>query len=140
VSIPFRLVLPTQIRDEMFVHAQTELPNECCGLLAGKVAHGIGQVVKRYGLKNTAASPVEYWSDPADMFAAERDMRRHEWEVLAVYHSHPTSEALPSRKDRARNYSTEIVNLIISLKDGTPVMRGWWLTEDSSTEAEWKIN
>jgi [CysO sulfur-carrier protein]-S-L-cysteine hydrolase len=140
VSIPFRLVLPTQIRDEMFVQAQTELPNECCGLLAGRVADGIGQVVKRYPLKNTAASPVEYLSDPADMFAAERDMRRQGLEVLAVYHSHPTSEALPSRTDRERNYSTQIVNLIISLKGGTPVMRGWWLTEDSSAEADWEIN
>jgi proteasome lid subunit RPN8/RPN11 len=123
----------------MFAQAQAELPNECCGLLAGTVGpDGIGRVVKRYPLKNTAASPVEYWSEPADMFAADRDMRRLGLEVLAVYHSHPTSEPLPSRTDRERNYSPQVVNLIISLKSATPVMRGWWLTEEASTEADWE--
>jgi proteasome lid subunit RPN8/RPN11 len=139
VSIPFRLLLPTQLRDEMFAQAKAELPNECCGLLAGKVADGVGQVVKRYPLKNTAASPVEYLSDPWDMFAAERDMRGEALEVLAVYHSHPTSAPVPSRTDRERNYSPEIVNLIISLQNGKAVMRGWWLTETAHTEAEWDL-
>jgi len=139
VSIPFRLLLPSQLRDEMFAQAQAELPNECCGLLAGKAADGSGRVVRRYPLKNTAASPTEYWSDPADMFAADRDLRREGLDVLAVYHSHPTSEALPSRTDRERNYSTEVVNFIISLQSDKPVMRGWWLTETGQTEAEWDL-
>src|ERR1700726_3208737 len=105
VSIPFRLLLPAQLRDEMFAQAQAELPNECCGLLAGKpAADGVGRIEKCYSLKNSAASPVEYLSDGADMFAAHRDMQRLGFDVLAVYHSHPTSEPIPSRTDRERNY------------------------------------
>jgi|SRR5579862_3952882 len=122
----------------MFAHARAEFPNECCGLLAGTVDSGQAQAMRRYPLANSAASPVEYLSDPKDMFAAMRDMRQRGIDVVAVYHSHPTSEAIPSKTDRERNYSTEIVNLIISLKGETPTMRGWWLTADSATEATWE--
>src|SRR5438105_153199 len=48
-------------------------------------------VVQRYALVNTAASPTEYLSDPRSMFEAVRDMRRLGLEIVAIYHSHPTS-------------------------------------------------
>jgi [CysO sulfur-carrier protein]-S-L-cysteine hydrolase len=122
----------------MFAHARAEFPNECCGLLAGKIEAGAARAVNRYPLANAAASPVEYLSDPKEMFAAVRDMRRHGIDVIAVYHSHPTSDPIPSKADRERNYSAEVVNLIISLKASPPTMRGWWLTAESATEATWQ--
>jgi proteasome lid subunit RPN8/RPN11 len=73
------------------------------------------------------------------MFDAERAMRRQGIEVLAVYHSHPTSEPVPSRTDLERNYSSEVVNVIISLKDAEPRVRGWWLSETGYREAEWEL-
>jgi proteasome lid subunit RPN8/RPN11 len=130
----------------MIAQARAELPNECCGLLAGRVipegpaAPGtpVGEVQACYPLVNAAASPVEYLSEPRSMFEAVRDMRQLGIEVLAVYHSHPTSEPIPSRKDRERNYSPDVVNLIISLKSGEPQLRGWWLTEQDFREAAWE--
>jgi proteasome lid subunit RPN8/RPN11 len=73
------------------------------------------------------------------MFAADRDRRRHGIEFLAVYHSHPTSEPVPSRKDRDRNYSTDVVNLIVSLKSDVPEVRAWWLSETEARPAEWEV-
>src|SRR5947208_2271300 len=103
----------------MVRQALAERPNECCGLLAGTVEDGpngpIGRVERRYALVNAAASPVEYESEPRSMFAAVRDLTRQRLDILAVYHSHPTSAPLPSRKDRQRNYSPDVVNLIVSL-------------------------
>ena len=144
MSTPFRLLLPAQFVKEMYAHAAAEFPNECCGLLAGatgglSASAGDMRVVHRYPLTNAAASPVEYLSDPKSMFAAVRDMRQRGIDVVAVYHSHPTSEAVPSKADRERNYSTEVVNLIISLQTDPPTMRGWWLTAETATEAEWVI-
>ena len=57
-------------------------------------------------------------------------MRGRDLQVLAVYHSHPTSEAVPSRTDLERNYSPEVVNLIVSLQTTEAVVRGWWLTAE----------
>ena len=70
---------------------------------------------------------------------AVRDMRQRQIDILAIYHSHPTSEAVPSRKDLERNYSPDVINLIISMRSGTPEVRGWWLTSEGYHEAEWQI-
>jgi proteasome lid subunit RPN8/RPN11 len=136
----------------MLAQARTEYPNECCGLLAGRLitenssapempaesARQVGAVAACYPLVNEAASPVEYFSEPKSLFAAVRDIDRRGLEILAVYHSHPTSEPIPSKKDLARNYSEEVVNLIISLRGAAPETRGWWLTESEYREAEWE--
>ena len=138
MSMSLALQIPRQVLDEIVVQAQSECPNECCGLLSGKVEEGRGCVTVRYPIRNTLVSPTRYESDAREMFEAERDMRRRGIHVLAVYHSHPTSDPLPSKTDRERNYSNAVVNLIISLKGENPVMRGWWLTADDAKEAYWE--
>lgn len=139
MSTPFRLQVPREIIDAMLADAAAELPNECCGLLAGRLSDGAGWVTHRYPLVNAAASPREYLSSPESMFAAVRDMHLLGIDVLAVYHSHPTSEPVPSRADLERNYSPDVINLIISFQGPIPQVQGWWLTETDYREAAWDI-
>jgi proteasome lid subunit RPN8/RPN11 len=148
LSTPFQLHIPRAIYDEMISQAFSELPNECCGLLAGVIipplpteveAPPTAQVKCRYPLVNAAASAKEYLSDARSMFEAVRDMRQRRIDLLAVYHSHPTSAPMPSRTDLERNYSPDVVNLIISLKDGVPLARAWWLAEKDYIEAGWRL-
>src|SRR5947209_16268874 len=117
----------------MIAQARSELPNECCGILAGRIRGNsdalLGEVAQCYALVNAARSPTEFLSEPKSMFEAERDKRQRGIEFLAIYHSHPTSAPVPSRKDLEQNYSPDLMNLIISLKDDTPEIRGWWLEE-----------
>lgn len=143
LSMSFHLLLPRQIYNQMLQQAQAELPNECCGLLAAKGVEGeqlIVRVEKAYPLINIAdTSGVEYLSDPRSMFDAMRDMRKHELDLVATYHSHPTSPPIPSKTDLARNYSEAVVNFIISLQKSEPQVRGWWLTATDYREASWEI-
>jgi proteasome lid subunit RPN8/RPN11 len=142
MSTSFRLILPRAIHAAMLSHAAVELPNECCGLLAGRLIETpdghLGQVAHCLPLINAAASPREFLSTGESMFAAIREIRRHNAEELAIYHSHPTSDPIPSRTDLERNYSPRVVNLIISLKTGVPSIRCWWLGETDYREAEWE--
>jgi proteasome lid subunit RPN8/RPN11 len=133
------LLLPRHLYIEMVQHAQTELPNECCGVLAGLRGGDTLRVLARHSLVNGAVSPVEYLSEPRSMFDAVKAMRKEEHEILAIYHSHPTSEPIPSKTDLARNYSFDVLNFIIGLRGAAPVVRGWWLTDDSFAEAAWEI-
>ena len=136
MSIPFRLRVPRDLFLEMLCHAREELPNECCGLLAGPP--GGGDVQRLYRLVNALASPVAFESDPKSMFDADRDMNARGFDILAVYHSHPFCAPLPSRADRERNYSPNVVNVIISMREPIPEVRGWRLDGDNVTEAEWE--
>src|SRR5262245_60557524 len=137
--MPFRLVVPCDLHEAMIAQALAERPNECCGLLAGVVADGVGRVSRRYPLVNEAASPVEYLSEPRSLLQAHRDMWKSNLDVLAVYHSHPTSHPVPSRKDLERNFSEEVVNLIISLAQDPPRVRAWWLVASDYREADWEV-
>ena len=132
----FRLQLPRKLREGMIDHARTDIPNECVGLLAGIIEGGMGVVRARYPLVNAAASPVEYVSQPESMFAACRSMHEHGLDILAIYHSHPTSAPIPSRADLARSYSPDVVNFIISLRSEPPMLRAWWLNEDGYRELD----
>ena len=146
MSIPFRLQIPRRLYNQMLAQAVAELPNECCGLLAGRIEapdgsvpeNRVGRVLECYPLVNAAASPQEYLSDAQSMFAAVREIDRLGLEILAVDHSHPATEPVPSKTDLKRNYYGDVMHLIISLKADVPVMRAWRLTEVDYREAEWE--
>ncbi len=137
----FRVLnIPRSVYEGMLWHALAEQPLECCGLLAGIIrADGIGEVRLRYPLLNAAASPVEFESEPQSHFSADRDIRRQGLEVLAIYHSHPISAPVPSRKDLERSWSADVVNFIVSLTTTPPTVRAWWLSTEAYHEAEWAI-
>lgn len=149
MSTPFRLLVPADLVREMIAQARSEAPLECCGLLAGPPAlpdqgreggvPRVGKVVRRYPLINGMQSPTRFLSDGRSMFAAVRDMRQQHIDILAVYHSHPTSDPIPSRTDLEHNYSPDVMNLIISLKCEEPVVRAWWLTDRDYTPGDWDV-
>jgi proteasome lid subunit RPN8/RPN11 len=105
----------------------------------------LARVVSRYPLVNDVRAlredhgdpEREFLSEPQSMFQAVRDMGRLRLDILAVYHSHPNSQPIPSQKDLDRNYSPHVVNFIISLQTDPPTLRAWWLNESGFREAEW---
>lgn len=139
------LTLPRSVYEGMLWHALAERPLECCGLLAGVVREDrVGEVRLRYPLLNAAASPIEFESEPRSHFSADRDIHRQGLTVLAIYHSHPTSEPVPSRKDLERSWSEDVVNFdvvnfIVSLVTTPPTARAWWLNAEEYREAAWII-
>jgi [CysO sulfur-carrier protein]-S-L-cysteine hydrolase len=135
--MPFRMSLPRRIYEEMIAQAVAELPNECCGLLAGQSANGIARVQQRYPLVNELASPIRYLSEPRSLLAAHRDARANNLEFVAVYHSHPTSAPIPSRTDLASNFWEGVIHFIISLEKDPPDMKGWWLSATDYEPADW---
>jgi proteasome lid subunit RPN8/RPN11 len=145
--MPFRLAVPESVRDAMVAQALAEQPNECCGLLAGvlEVPAGggapVGRVTARLPLVNAMASPKRYLSDDRSRLDAEKAMREGGLELLAIYHSHPTSEPVPSATDLAENefYLDSVVHLIISLTTSPPTVRGWRLTATEYREEEWDV-
>jgi len=137
--MPFHLRIARNLYEAMLAQAQAEYPLECCGLLAGTLAAPFGHVRQRYPLVNAERSERLYESDARSTLDAFKDMERRGLELLSIYHSHPTSEPIPSKTDLERNFYPEVVHLIISLATPVPIVRGWWLREESYREAEWEV-
>lgn len=133
---PFVLQIPQPIYAAMLAHAETEMPNECVGLLAGTPD---GAVVDRYPLINALASPRRFESEPRSLFEAEKRRRAADLEFLAVYHSHPTSAAVPSKIDLENSYSEDVMCIIISLLPPGPAVKAYWLTTSAYREVEFTI-
>jgi len=81
--------------DEMIAHAHQEGPIECCGVLGGRD----GRVLKLYQATNAEHSRYCYNIESQDLFRINRECEENGWQFLAIYHSHPDSQAYPSPTD-----------------------------------------
>lgn len=117
--------------DALVAHARSDLPYEVCGLLAGDG----GAVRAHYPIPNAERSMTYYAMDSRALLTAMRDMDDHDWELLAIYHSHTHTEAFPSPTDVELAFYPEAVYLIVSLQErATPVLRGFDIVEGRVTE------
>jgi proteasome lid subunit RPN8/RPN11 len=89
--------LPRRYAEEMIAHAREEAPNECCGILAGEG----GRVLRLYRAINAERSPYRFDIDSRDLYRIHAEVEALGWEFVAIYHSHPESEAYPSPTDVA---------------------------------------
>lgn len=132
-----RLYVPDVLLDGVFGHAQADLPNECCGLLAGRAGGDGARAEARFPVANAAASPTAYATDPRALLRAFRAMRERGLELLAIYHSHPASPPVPSARDLAENtYGETVAHLIVSLAGPRPVARAWRLAPGGARAVE----
>ena len=104
--------------DEMVAHAREDLPNECCGILAGRD----GQVSKLYRMTNVEASPFRFSMDPGEIIKVDQEAGDNGWDLMAIYHSHTGSEAYPSDTDVRIARGTEelwpdVAYALVSLMD-----------------------
>jgi proteasome lid subunit RPN8/RPN11 len=86
------VVVPAEIREQLVAHAAEEAPNECCGLIVFR-----GDVAERYVRgRNKLASPYRYELevDPDVWFLEDEGYE------LAVFHSHPATQPIPSKTDQ----------------------------------------
>jgi proteasome lid subunit RPN8/RPN11 len=82
-----------EVRAELVAHAEEEAPNEACGLIVFRD----GESVRYERGRNTLQSPTVYQLeiDPDVWFLEDEGYQ------LAVFHSHPETEARPSKTDIA---------------------------------------
>jgi proteasome lid subunit RPN8/RPN11 len=86
------VVIPADVRDALVAHSLAEAPNEACGLVLLRD----GRAERYEPGRNGAASPYRFeleFDDP-EIWYAEDDGYE-----LAVFHSHVSAPARPSRTD-----------------------------------------
>jgi proteasome lid subunit RPN8/RPN11 len=120
--------------NQILFQAQSNEEVEICGLIGGKN----GELETLYPVTNIAGDPAHIFEmDPAKQIDAMRQMRENNQELVAIYHSHPTSPALPSQIDISQAAYPEALYLIVSLNTkGVLELRGFHIIKYQVTEVE----
>ena len=131
---------------ETFIKSEGEnaYPNECCGVLIGKVNNeGVKTAKIAQPIHNASEKDEQFHRfliKPEDMIKAESAAREVKLDVIGFYHSHPDHPALPSEydKDHALPFYSYV---IVSIEKGNAKeLTSWELTIDRKEFLQEKIN
>ena len=126
----FVVHLPQQIYADMLEHVVAGYPNEACGALGVKD----NRVVNHYPTANAAKHPDDFSIiDPTDLLYIYEDIDEYDGEMI-YYHSHPKSEAYPSKRDKEWALRNKLYYIIFShqLYPDPPYARVFWISDDES--------
>ncbi|MFL5627801.1 MAG: Mov34/MPN/PAD-1 family protein [Ktedonobacteraceae bacterium] len=133
----FVVRIPVAMYEEMVAHVVAGYPNETCGMLASKD----GQVVKNYPATNAAEHPDDFSEiSPEDLLHIAYDIDEYDGEMYAYYHSHPKTEAYPSRRDIEWARHNKLIYIIFSHRfyPERPYARAFLIADDG-TVSEGKV-
>lgn len=124
------LRIPRPLTMELLHHAQASQDQEVCGLISARQ----GTPISCYPITNVSDNPSQLFElDAKEQVNAMRKMRERNEEFFGIYHSHPTTEAIPSVTDLQLAEYPDAVYLIISLKTkGVLQMRGFYLSKHNN--------
>ena len=130
------LRIPRSLAQELLGHARAEVPNEACGLLAGSLADGVASAY--HPARNADASPYVYTVHPEDLVRIVFGIEDAGQDLVAIFHSHTHTPAVPSPTDRRQAQYPDAFYLLASLMDpeadAADALRAWRITDGESTE------
>jgi proteasome lid subunit RPN8/RPN11 len=124
-------ISPLQLQ-QIYDRAEYIYPEECCGILLGKITGVAKTVVEIIPTNNVwgesqlgadlhliseiaRTKHSRYTIDPQAIFQAQKRARSIDLDIIGFFHSHPDNSAIPSTCDRAQAwevYSYPIVSVI----------------------------
>jgi [CysO sulfur-carrier protein]-S-L-cysteine hydrolase len=108
-SVPENIGITDDHWQQMKEHVQrTGLKEEACGLIAGNYNKSTGV----FPATNILHSPSRFQIDPGEQNRFFIEIERKNWQLLAIYHSHPNYTPRPSETDIAEAFYPEAVHLI----------------------------
>jgi proteasome lid subunit RPN8/RPN11 len=135
------LRISAALADELLAHAAAEAPNEACGILAGSLADG--RATAYHPARNADASPFVYTVHPDDLVRIVLGIEDAGQDLVAIFHSHIQSPAVPSPTDRRQAMYPDAFYLLATLLDPDVVpmqaLRAWRIRDGEATEAPLRI-
>ena len=131
-----RLRLPRRIADELLAHARAEVPNEACGIIAGSLPDGLATSYRP--ARNADASPYVYTVHPEDLVRIVFAIDDAGEDLLAIFHSHTHTPAVPSPTDRRQAHYPDAFYLLATLSvpdaPAAEALRAWRIRDGEATE------
>jgi proteasome lid subunit RPN8/RPN11 len=141
VSEPPVLSISTGLAEELLAHARSEAPNEACGILAGSLADG--RATAYHPARNADASAFVYTVHPDDLVRIVLGIEDAGQDLVAIFHSHIQTPAVPSPTDRRQAMYPDAIYLLATLVDPDVLpmqaLRAWRIRDGEATEAPLRI-
>lgn len=124
--------------EKILKYAESELPDEACGLIGGEITESGDKIIKKvYLLTNTDHSNEHFSMDPKEQFESIKDMRANGFVPLGNWHSHPESPSRPSEEDKRLAYDSKASYMILSLVDReNPVLNSFKIKGSDAEKEE----
>jgi proteasome lid subunit RPN8/RPN11 len=144
------IILTPETAQAIAQHAEATYPDECVGLLIGRIEQTTRLVTAVYAAENSWQGQVSlaetddtqsrrdrFYLDPRDYLKADREARAQGLDVVGCYHSHPDHPAEPSERDRIGAQGVGggpgFSFVIQSVRDGkAATLASWLLLDDGS--------
>jgi proteasome lid subunit RPN8/RPN11 len=112
-------------------HARSSYPEECCGVLMGRVSAEEKTVEDVAAIDNARSEERNrrFLITPDDYIRAEKDAKSKSLDILGFYHSHPDHPARPSQYDFDHAWPW-FSYLIVSVEKGEPSVASSWVVDD----------
>ncbi|MFD2168978.1 Mov34/MPN/PAD-1 family protein [Tumebacillus lipolyticus] len=124
------LSVSDSIIEQTISDLQQRLPFEGVGLWIGREA----DVLDWLPLQNVAERPkVSYRVHPQEWLDALAKTQARKMVPLALVHSHPTAEAVPSLRDRQEWMYPELWCIIVSFRSDQPVWKAYQISLSASS-------
>ena len=138
---PATVALSVWIIQAMIDHARAEYPNEACGLLSGDLT--AGRATSYHRARNAEASPLRYNVHPDDLVRIVFAIDEAGEDLVAIFHSHTHTPAVPSPTDRRSAQYPGVFYLLATLaeEDAIPAsaLRAWRIHGGQSYEVPLRI-
>jgi proteasome lid subunit RPN8/RPN11 len=133
---PAGLAISASLAAKLLEHARAEVPNEACGILSGSAADR--RATSYHPARNADASPYVYTVHPDDLVRIVIGIEDAGEDLMAIFHSHVASPAVPSPTDRRQAMYPDAIYLLATLMDpdATPMqaLRAWRINDGDVTE------
>jgi proteasome lid subunit RPN8/RPN11 len=134
---PTVIHIPADLREAMVGQAVRELPDEACGLLAGRTTDGEARTEHLFPMTNADHSPMTYRLDAEEQLRAFNEIEQKGWDLVGIFHSHTHTEAYPSETDRRQAFYPEAHYVVVSLLDrNNPLLRAFTIRDGRVEEQE----
>ncbi|WP_179107304.1 Mov34/MPN/PAD-1 family protein [Sediminibacillus massiliensis] len=118
-----KLFVSESVYQEMLEHGRDNLPYEACGLLSGNGS----RINHFWPLVNEIQSASRFFIKKETVEKNIKKIDHLEEQVLAIYHTHPTTAPVPSSYDLLHHPDENISMVIISYKTETPIARCYFI-------------
>ena len=131
-------MVSSSILKVIVTHIQAAYPDEACGLLGGND----GQAWTAQPIRNVSGTPrVRYEMDPEQLVETLSGYEAQDWDMVAIYHSHPAGPPHPSASDIAESHYPQAIYIIIDLTTRTiPALSAWQIRDGQAHPVQWMID